>query len=404
MNAPSQPGSGDPSFPAAPPPVMPPPPPPVRPPPRGSPALGCAFAISLLLNLAAILVIVLGCVGLFFAGGVAGDITGSALTEKHHSGNTSSKDKVAIVYLDGIIMEGTLSFVHKQIEQAAKDNKVKAVVFRINSPGGSITASEDLHHRLIELRDGNKDKKYAPKTVVVSMASLAASGGYYVAMPGKKIYAERTTLTGSIGVYMALLNVEKLAKDHGVFMNLIKAGKIKDSGSMFKQMTPEEQRVWQDMINTAYLQFLEVVEKGRPELTKAKLLERFDVKPVIADPIAETKDKGENVGLPAPYQRYRADGGVWTAEKAKELGLIDDILDEEQSIVEVRKLAHLAEDTRVIQYEKPKTLPEMLLGVRSRDPMPWGGPGQLSKALMPRMWYLAPGYDVTGLLATLETD
>src|SRR5206468_2403943 len=152
----------------------------------------------------------LTCSGSFFSG-VSSDPSHSPLTERLYSGSASAKDKIAIISLDGVIAEGLLGFVHKQIDQAAKDNSVKAVVLRINSPGGSITASDDLHRRLIELRDGNKARKTTGRPLVVSMASLAASGGYYVAMPAQTLVAERTTLTGSIGVYASFPNVKKLA-------------------------------------------------------------------------------------------------------------------------------------------------------------------------------------------------
>src|SRR5262249_14458941 len=137
---------------------------------------------------------------------------------------------------------------------------------RINSPGGSITASDNLHRRLIELRDGNPHRHTAAKPLIVSMASLAASGGYYIAMPSKTLFAERTTITGSIGVYAAFPNIADLANKHGVTMDVIKAGAVKDSGSMFHKMTPQERQVWQDMVDHAYKEFLAVVEQGRPHL------------------------------------------------------------------------------------------------------------------------------------------
>src|SRR5262249_27073762 len=150
------------------------------------------------------------------------------------SGKALTQDKIAIIKLDGVIMEGSNAFFIKQIEAAASDSHVKAVVLRINSPGGTITGSDDLHRRLTELRDGtNPRQKGGKKPLVVSMGSLAASGGYYVAMPAEHIVAERTTITGSIGVYAAFPNISGFAKEHKFGMNVVKAGAIKDSGSMF---------------------------------------------------------------------------------------------------------------------------------------------------------------------------
>src|SRR5439155_9136135 len=181
--------------------------------------------------------------------------------------------------------------------RAAGDKHVKAVVVRIESPGGTITASEDLHRRLVHLREGTTPKSQPPgtapnpKPLVVSMGAMAASGGYYIAMPAqsksksgeqpeKKLFAERTTITGSIGVYASFPNIAKFAKDHGIEMDMIKAGDVKGSGSLFHEMTPQERQPWEDMVEHAYRQFLDVVEEGRPAL-KGKLTEElFPPKPI----------------------------------------------------------------------------------------------------------------------------
>ncbi len=382
-------------------PPPPPPPPPVqRPPGSGNSMMSCVFGLSVLLNVAVILLLILTCLGLFVGSSMVGDAGSSlggtsSLVEKTYSGTSSAKGRVAIITVDGVIMEGLLGFAHKQIEQAAKDKDVKAVVLRINSPGGSITASEDLHHKLIELRDGKG--KNPSKKLVVSMGGMAASGGYYIAMPGELILAEKTTITGSIGVYAALLNVAELAKTHGVVMNTLKAGEYKDSGSPFRKMTDQEAQVWQDMVNTAYGQFLEVVVAGRPKLNKAKLLERFDEKPVVVDP-----DFPQDLVKNKPYRRYRADGGIWPAQKAKDLGLVDAIGNLDDAVAEARNLAKLDEDAKVIQYEKSKPLAELLLGVKTPSPNLGVDLSKLKHAAMPRLWYLAPGSELSALISTLE--
>src|SRR5207253_496443 len=135
---------------------------------------------------------------------------GGRLTEKLYAGPATASDKVAVVRIEGVLLEGLTGFAQKQLDRAAADTSVKAVVLRINSPGGTITASDDLHRRITDLRDGNAPKNTAPKPVVVSMGSLAASGGYYIAMPAGTLFAERTTLTGSVGVYAALPNATEL--------------------------------------------------------------------------------------------------------------------------------------------------------------------------------------------------
>ena len=151
-----------------------------------------------------------------------------------------------------------------------RDPHVKAVVVRIDSPGGTIGASEDIHRELTRLRSGQHPRfpDAKAKPLVASMGSIAASGGYYIAMPAETVFAEKTTLTGSIGVFAALPNVSELANKNGVRMELIKAGGIKGSGSPFHELTPAERQPWQDMVDQAYDQFLDVVVRGRPGLTK----------------------------------------------------------------------------------------------------------------------------------------
>ena len=370
------------------------PPAPIRPvvpaPPQrggGFPVLGCFFGLSFLLNLLLGVVVVLACMGFLFSGRSSGD----RLNEKHFLGASGASGKVAIVSLDGAIMEGLLSHFHMQLEHAAEDDKVKAVVLRINSPGGTITASEEIRHKLLELRDGDKDKDRKPRTLVVSMGSIAASGGYYVAMPASRVWAEPATITGSIGVYASLPNVAKFGDKYGITFNTIKAGEIKDIGAMFGTMSDKERLVMQDMVDSAYVRFLDVIEKGRPALTRARMLERFEVKPLLPDPKA-LGDKPK----PEPYQRYRADGGVYTADRALELGLIDSVGSLEDAVREAAKLAQL-DEYDAVQYKKPTTLAEMLLGAKAPAP-PRMGLEELPSLLAPRMWYLAPGHEAAARL------
>ncbi len=373
------------------------PPYPPYPPPRGFPVLGCMFAFSFLANIALFVVVIFGCFGLALKGDGedGGSMGGLPMQEKYHSGSKTATDsKIAIVSLDGILMDGLLDFAHKEIDKAGKDKNVKAVVLHINSPGGSITASDDLHRRLIELRDGNQEKKTTGKPMVVSMGSVAASGGYYVAMPAKTLFAERSTMTGSIGVYASFLNIKELSEKYGFTMETIKQGEIKDSGSMFKTMSPKEKEVWQGLVDHAYQQFLEVVEAGRPAL-KGKMLTPITITPVKAGPGPNKME---------PYQRYRADGGVFTADKALEFGLIDKIGTLDDAVAEAKKLAGLTE-YKAIKYEKQKLLAELLLGAKApKAPTGMLDPGRLKGGLLPRVWYLTPGAEMSGLLAAAEAN
>src|SRR5262249_33748644 len=148
-------------------------------------------------------------------------------------------------------------------------------------------ATDDLYRKLLKLRDGDPDREYADKPLIASFAGIAASGGYYAAMPASRIFAEETTLTGSIGVYASFPNVHELAEKNGVFMHTLKAGDIKATGSMFRKMTTEDRIVLQEMVDDAYDRFLTVVSTGRPKLTRKKLRERFTVTPFRPDPQAK---------------------------------------------------------------------------------------------------------------------
>src|SRR5262249_43161111 len=143
-------------------------------------------------------------------------------------------------------------------------------------------------------------------------------------------------------------------------MEVIKQGAVKDSGSMFKDMTPEERQLWQDMVDHAYSQFISIVEEGRPQL-KGKMKELVVNRTIT---VTEKDKDGKEVKVDKPFTRYRADGGVFTAEQALEFGLIDQIGYEKDAIEEARKLAGLGDDYWVVRYQRPLSLPD-LLGVKA---------------------------------------
>jgi protease-4 len=390
-------------------PVVNPPRPRVAPPPPprrsgGSTVLGIFLGLSLGLNCLGLGGI---CLAFLFSATLAGSFgTGlserSPLNERHYSGDKSASDKIAIVQIDGILMEGLMQYTNRQIEQAAKDKKVKAVVVRINSPGGTITESDQVYHRLTELRDGKEGN--AAKPLVVSMGSIAASGGYYIAMPAKILYAERTTLTGSIGVYASFFNVKELTDNVGIHMNLIKAGRVKDSGSPFQDMKPDERHMWQQMVNHAYDQFKDIVEKGRPAL-KGKLEERVINETVKVSERVATEDNGKKIEKDVEkevlYVRQRADGGIWTADKALEYGLIDKIGYVEDAIQEAAQTAGL-EKYAAILYDKPLSLFDLFGGGIKAPERPLGlDPTKLGSALAPRLWFMAPQSELAGIFSTM---
>ena len=351
---------------------------------------GCALVVSLLLNVAL-------AVALWPSTGE----DEPAATEAHLYGPRRASDKVAVVRAEGPLMEGLDRHILRQIDTAARDRHVKAVVLRIDSPGGTIGASEDIHRELTRLRAGQHPRfpDARPKPLVASMGAIAASGGYYIAMPAEKVFAEPTTLTGSIGVFAALPNVSELANKYGVRMELIKAGPIKGSGSPFHELTPAERQPWQDMVDQAYDHFLDVVVTGRPGLTKDQL--RAD--PVIKKDALLYDDKGnvrkDKTGQPlkTPVERFRADGGTFTATEAKQFKLIDAIGVLEDAVTAAAQSAGLSE-YQVVTYERPTSLLGTLFGARAPSA---GGPdlAQLANGLTPRVWYLAPQCDLAGIVA-----
>jgi protease-4 len=331
------------------------------------------------------------------------DTDGADLHERFFLGDRTARDRVAVVRVEGVITGSAIRYPVKQLERAAKDRRVKAVVLRIDSPGGTVTASEELYQNVVNLRDDNGRlfPGTGPKPVAVSMGGLAASGGYYVAAAGNPISAERTTITGSIGVFAALPNVAEFAHRHGVRVELVKAGAIKASGSFFHELSQEERQTWQDTVDSAYDGFLGVIAAGRPGLTREKLRDEV----VIDQTIPVRTEKGNPVrvfGAPVTtrYTRTRADGGTFTAEQARKFGLVDRVEDLPAAIRAAAAAAGLTSFQAVV-YDRPPTLLDLLTGGQMRAPNPGADLRNLSSALTPRLWYLLPSAD-GGLLAPLN--
>jgi len=345
--------------------------------------------------------LMLNCLLFMVLGSLGQNVDPNAIEEQFFSGNEDAEDKVAVVRVDGVLMEGMIDFALRQIDHAGKDPEVKAVVLRIDSPGGTITASDALHRRLVEMRDGMSPRyKSSTKPLVTSMGSVAASGGYYIGMPGSPIFAEPTTITGSVGVYAAFPNLAEFAREHGIKMELIKAGGIKASGSLFHEMTPQERQPWQDMVDDAYDQFLTIVTAGRPKLAKKEDW----TKSLFEREIPLRDDKGNIVmdwftGKPRQvrYSRYRADGGTFPANAALEYGLIDQIGDLPEAVDAAAKKAGL-ETYRAVTYHRPRTFVDSLIGaqVQAKSPLDLE---RLTIMASPRLWYLAPQAELAGLFA-----
>ncbi|MEQ8784872.1 MAG: signal peptide peptidase SppA [Pirellulaceae bacterium] len=253
------------------------------------------------------------------------DTTGG-ISEKYHSGETLATDKVAIISISGVIVDGE-GFVQHQIEKVRQDEKVRAIVVRVNSPGGSVSGSDYIFHQLTKLRD----EKKVP--LVVSMGDLAASGGYYVSMAvgGQKdaIFAEPTTTTGSIGVIIPHYDLTGLLSEKlNIKDDSIASGDNKQMLSMTREMTPEQRQLAQDYVDAAFARFKEVIKEGRP---------MFQKDPEALDQLAT--------------------GEIFWAPKAQENGLIDKIGFLEDAIDRARELARLPVDkTIVVRYQRPQSL------------------------------------------------
>ncbi|MGQ9913599.1 MAG: signal peptide peptidase SppA [Thermogutta sp.] len=279
--------------------------------------------------------------------------------EKHFSHNASAPNKVAILSLEGLILDGE-GFAKDQIDQVMKDKSVKAVVLRVDSPGGTVTGSDFILHHLKRMRS----ERDIP--VVVSMGAVAASGGYYVSMavgdtPGS-IFAEPTTWTGSIGVIIPHYDAAELATKLGIKEDSIASHRLKGMGSLLRPMTEEERAIFQQLVDDSFARFKEIVREGRP---------RFRQTPEELDKLAT--------------------GQVFTAEQAKKSGLIDEIGFLEDAVDRAIELAGLdPEEVNVVRYRKEPTLADLLLGetMSARWPHAEWDWRVLFDAAIPRPFYL----------------
>jgi protease-4 len=261
--------------------------------------------------------------------------------EKYFSHQRFASDKIAIISVDGLIYDEDDGFVKREIDQAREDDDVKAIVLRVDSPGGTVTGSDYLYHHLKELREGDDDQgRQVP--IVVSMGSLAASGGYYVSMAvgdtPDSIFAEPTTWTGSIGVIIPHYDLSTLLSKWGVTEDSIASHPLKDMGSFAKPMTDEERKIFQELVDESFSRFKGIVKAGRPKFAQ--------------DPQALDK---------------LATGQVYTADQALKLGLVDKIGFIEDAVDRAIELAGVdPEDVRVVKYRREPTLGDILMGARSQ--------------------------------------
>ena len=231
-------------------------------------------------------------------------------------------NKIVIIPIKGVITAQSsnkflfeepsiVDSVEKQLEQASDDDDVKAVILEINSPGGGITASDIIHKHIMDFKEKTKKK------VIVSMQDVAASGGYYIAVTGDKIISHPTTITGSIGVIMPLINIADLVEKYGIENNSITSGDMKELGSPFKKMSDKERKVLHDIVDEMYMRFLNIISEGR----------NMEVEDV----------------------RKLADGRIYTGKQAVDNVLVDELGYMEDAITIAREIAGLKQ-AKIIKY------------------------------------------------------
>jgi protease IV len=211
----------------------------------------------------------------------------------------------------------------RQFKKYRESSSVKGIVFRIESPGGGVSASQEIYEEVKKTRDSGKP-------VVVSMGSVAASGGYYVSCGATKIVANPGTVTGSIGVISQFMNFNQLMGKVGVGTTTVKSGKFKDTGNPYREMTEEEKKYFQETIDEVYQQFLSVVETERK--------------------------------IPHDAAKKLADGRIFTGKKAYEVGLVDTLGTYEDAISLAAHLAKISGTPKIVKERKRERLSDILFG------------------------------------------
>jgi protease IV len=222
--------------------------------------------------------------------------------------------------------ESTVSRVRAELEKAKDDDRVKAVLLRIDSPGGGVTASDEVYQEIVRFK---RERKIP---VVAALGDLAASGGYYVACAADRIVAHPTTVTGSIGVILVNLNIEGLLGKIGVRNETFKAGEHKDLLSPLRAPTPEERRIVQSILDSLHARFIAIVREGRPRLDVARLPELTD-------------------------------GRIFDATQALGAGLVDEVGDLHAAIDAAKAAAHVDEARIVTYYRRPDETRENIYSV-----------------------------------------
>lgn len=274
----------------------------------------------------------------------------------------ASDSKIALIKLEGPIEassnEGGLfpslydaQNVRKSLKKALKDRAVKGILLQINSPGGTVAMSQEIYSLVLKIR------KHKP--VVVSMGDIAASGGYYIASAADRIFAYPGTLTGSIGVIFNSVEASELLGSRlGIKSQVIKSGKFKDIGSIYRPMSTEERGLLKGIIDDSYSQFFDAIQKGR--------IQRSD-----SYTVAKTDLNIENL-------KAYADGRIFTGKQAKDLGFVDEVGGLDDAHKAINDILKTKKKLPLIPYNKTKSFSELFMNLSEATSL-----NNLTKSLLP---------------------
>ena len=229
-------------------------------------------------------------------------------------------DRVGVIRIEGVILDAQATI--SELKRFAENPSVKAIVLRIDSPGGGVVPSQEIHDAVQRVRSKHN------KAVITSMGTVAASGGYYIAVATDRIMANSGTLTGSIGVIMEMANVEGLLKKIGVEGIVIKSGRYKDVGSPLRKMSDEERALLQSVMDDVHQQFIEAVAAGR--------------------------------GLDRAVVQALADGRIFTGRQAKASKLVDELGDLDDAIQLAADVAGIKGEPKVIEPRRRFSIRELI--------------------------------------------
>jgi protease-4 len=260
-----------------------------------------------------------------------------------------------------------VELIEDELKMAARDTAVRAVILKVDSPGGEVLASDDISRALLEFQEKHQ------KPVIAAMGGLAASGGYYVSAPCEWIVANELTMTGSIGVIMSSFNYRGLLDKVGVLPQVYKSGRFKDMLRGSKrpdEIEPEEREMIQSMINETYAKFVSVVQQGRDR--------------------AQKDNKGDGKALASNWKEF-ADGRVLTGKQAFDLGFVDELGNFDTAVRRARKLSHIS-DANLVRYQEPFGLASLLgiLGSSESGRVKIDLGMQLPKVEAGRLYFLSP--------------